>query len=302
MKERFWDSAEWIFGADSDLAPVNFEKDIAADYLSKVSPRASVILHARRNREVTASFVGFKSHDKFANCFFEYWNFLGQWSGVNSDNGDLLQAVLEIVFPHLIVGGRCQDNRLLNYYAYMECFGEMFNSFVESEEKMTNSNSTAANVGIGPFGVPIKIYMPLEGFWRQYEGPYHNSRQENIELNLLETDTFVHGYKKIGELFGKNDSIYHCRDVPLRLGSSEMWWSEQKLLQFAKDCCLIKYHMCTVNDSSISDASITKFKSGNTINLKNICASSERCQSTQQGRSGIGFIDGNCSYSKSNLP
>lgn len=286
IKERFWNSAEWVFGADSDLIPVNFERNVVKEYLSPVSDRATVILHARRNREVTASFVGFKSHDKFANCFFDYWNYLGAWAGVNYDNGDLLQAVLEIVFPHLIIGGKCQDNRLLNYYQYMECFGEMFNAFVESEAAILNS--TAPNIGLGPFGVPIKVFMPLEGFWRQYEGPYHNSSPENVELHLLDTDTFVHGYKKIGALFGKNDTIYHCDDstMPARLGEPEMWWSPLRLLQFATECCLVAYNRCiqSINGSDV-----------------NIC-SSDKCRATPQGRSGIGLLERNCSYSKSNLP
>jgi len=290
VKERFWNSSEWIFGADSDLVPVSFERDIVKEYLSEISPRASVILHARRNREVTASFVGFKSHDKFANCFFEYWNYLGAWAGVNSDNGDLLQAVLEIVFPHLIVGGRCQDNRLLNYYQYMECFGEMFNSFVDSEGSITNS--TPSNVGIGPYGVPIKVFMPLEGFWRQYEGPYHKSSPENVELHLLETDTFVHGYKKIGGLFGANDTYYHCDEgsMPKRLGDTDMWWGSDQVLQFASDCCLIRYRGCI------------QPKNGTMNDLRTNACASERCLATAQGRSGIGLLDRNCSYSKSNLP
>ena len=73
IKERFWNTSEWVFGMDTDLVPINFDKDVK-EYIKNVSDHASIILHARRNREIVASPLGFKTHDKFANCFFERFN------------------------------------------------------------------------------------------------------------------------------------------------------------------------------------------------------------------------------------
>ena len=154
IKERFWMTSEGVFGMDTDLIPVNFDKNIS-DYIASVSGRASVILHGRRNQEIVASPIGFKTHDKFANCFFEYFNCLGRFGQTNYDNGDILEVILKIVAPEVVE--KCQDYRLLNYGQYMECFGSVFSKFTEAEK--LNANHADPNVGIGPYGNFLMIYI-----------------------------------------------------------------------------------------------------------------------------------------------
>ena len=143
-------------------------------------------------------------------------------------------------------------------------------------------------------GLPIKVFMPLEGFFRQYEGARHKEHPEKLEYNLVPSDVFVHGYKKIGTLFGQFDSVYHCDSdyydgslnnvrgkMPTKLGSSDMWWNETELLKFASECCLVKYPGCF--RSNITDL-------GANLTDSNICMNS-RCMADPKGTSGVGFRD-----------
>ena len=166
--------------------------------------------------------------------------------------------VFKLVAPELVE--KCQDYRLLNYYQYMQCFGGVYNRFTDAERD--NFDHPDPNMGLGPFGLPIKIFMPLEGFFRQYEGPLHREHPEKIEHHLVPSDLFVHGYKRIGTLFGSNNSVYHCNGsffeqsaqekpvkipeglMPLRLGEPGMWWNDTELLDFAKECCLVRFPGC----------------------------------------------------------
>ena len=294
IKERFWDSSEWVFGMDTDLVPINFDKDVK-DFIKDVTDRASVIIHARRNMEIVASPLGFKTHDKFANCFFERFNTIGRFPQSNYDNGDIIETVFRLVAPEMM--GKCEDYRLLNYQLWIQCFADhVYAKFTEAE--MEHENHVDKNVGIGPYGLPIKIFMPMEGFYRQYEGPLHVEHPDIAEYNVLPSDVFIHGYKRIGHLFGQNDSIYHCGrpyydnygnrkkyDPTLHIAPQEMYWSQEQVLNFTKRCCLIKYHGCVKNEAKMLPLQERLKK------VNNICLS-ERCQrDATHGLSGVGFND-----------
>ncbi len=271
IRKRHWHKAEWIFGADTDLVPINFENNYQIN-IRKIEGRALVILHARRNHEVTASFVGFKTSDRFAQCFHHHWVSLGANPGPNSDNGDLLQLLLQIAAPNLY--DKCTLMRAQNYDKFIECFSEIFGLFLKAETE------SPLNGGIGPYGVPIKIFMPLEGMWRSFEGQRpENGIVDGVQAHhhLLESDTFVHGFKHIGGFFGDNRDVYNCRlDRMNKLGPREIWWNSDQTLQLAKLCCFIKYRGCYRSNSShiISD---------------NICEKSKNCNDLYLGKIGTGL-------------
>lgn len=269
MRDRHWHKGQWIFGADTDLVPVDFSRDYQK-YLRVLEGRATVILHARRNHEVTASFVGFKTADRFAQCFHQHWISLGSIQGHNFDNGDLLQAILEIAAPDLY--DRCVAFRNTDYAKFVNCFAEVYSIFMKAEKE---SNGTA----VGPHGLPIKIYMPLEGMWRSYEGPVDTNSiwyPHGGYFNLLESDVFVHGYKGMGKFFGDQLDAYSCKLGKLRrLGPKKVWWGPEQTLQFARKCCYVKYRGCTVADAH----------SG----VINICEQSKCSKLLYNGEIGAGY-------------
>ena len=244
--------------------------------MGSVQSRASVILHVRRNLEVTAALVGFNTNDGFAKCFLDYWIELGQTEGTNYDNGDLLQAVLDIMAPHL--SRKCLPLRNTNYDAFKICFSEVY-------ELLGNSKNTSANyLGIGHGGVPIHIFMPLEGFWRSYEGPSteKNIVTENGFSNLFPSDVFAHGYKKMGAYLGQDIAQYNCNSsMPVRVGMNQkgLWWNESKVLQFAQRCCYVKYPGCFKAVNSTTSAA------------ENVCESQEACaaNATKGHGGGTGY-------------
>ena len=242
-----------------------------------------------------ASPLGFKTHDKFANCFFERFNTLGKFGQSNFDNGDIIETVFRLVAPEMV--DKCEDYRLLNYQLWIGCFADhVFSRFTEAEKH--HAHITDKSTGIGPYGLPIKLFMPMEGFYRQYEGPLHAEHPNIAEYHVLPSDVFIHGYKRIGHLFGQNDSMYHCgkkyydkygvlksEDVPLHAASPDMYWNEESVLNFTKRCCLIKYKGCVrmeARDYPLEDR----------LNKSNNICVNERCSADKiHGLSGIGLYD-----------
>jgi hypothetical protein len=223
---------------------------------------ASIILHERRNWEVAASFVGFKTNDQFASCFIDYWVSLAPTYRANFDNGDLLQAVLDISAPDLAKKcnplrtpygefmTKCQkrhpgesgrhscSGEFWNEYnnAFVPCFAKVYARYVDAVDK--------GQSGTGPHGVPIRIFMAMEGMWRSFEGENESERGSGF-FNLLEGNLFVHGYKEMGRYFS-SDENYKCdkHDNIHRLGKKEVWFSPEETLKLAQKYCFHRYTKC----------------------------------------------------------
>lgn len=93
LVDRYWDVADWMIGADFDVAPLGFH--ISVMRLLNAT-RGDVVLHVRENFEVFSAFVAFRTNSSFARCFLKAWAKKGSVTSANHDNGDLLQMVLDV--------------------------------------------------------------------------------------------------------------------------------------------------------------------------------------------------------------
>lgn len=143
--------ADWILALDSDTLVSNLDNSMDM-FLNGTE---HVLLHWRPNREVAASNVAVRT-TAFGECFMHRWLSVIQRQRmldreVNADNGALLLLIAEFVAP--AVAQQCARSKL-DPFELIRCY-------------------EAANKNFGGFpsaDVPIRVFPPLSGFWRQHEG------------------------------------------------------------------------------------------------------------------------------------
>lgn len=286
IKERFWDAADWVFGADTDLVPVNFARNFTAFVEQAEQDGASIIFHVRRTDEVAASFVGFKTSDVFVSCFLDYWYSTGQKNPrYNSDNGDLMIALMQILNP--AVYKACDKLRDLDYNKFMNCMNRVYNvynSIERSTSDIQHANTSTSKLNYTAKGAegwkpPIRIFMPMEGVWRQFLGP---GPVDSGFHSMMQSDWFLHGHKQIGRL-SITPSLYRCDSTAnqlSRIGNASLWYSDRQTFNFAYHCCHWHYPGCV-------DASGF-----------NICRNATHCQQDVYGLTGAGI----CNTEQSSTP
>ena len=200
LRENSWYDSEWIIGADLDVLPVNFSRNITQWIHEAEMQGKSMIMNVQSNSEPVSSFIAFKTRDLFATCFMDRWVELGKishkgtYSG-NYDNGDLYQIFTELVDPD--TEKSCKEVRENDYWAYEDCNSGAFRFFVESDVGNASFKRTEIE------GIPIKIEFPLEGAWR-WLWSIDNDNQ------LISSEWFIHGWKDMGKYF--YNAIHECRN------------------------------------------------------------------------------------------
>lgn len=139
--------ADWLLVLDSDTVVANLDNTMD----TFLDGTEHVLLHWRPNLEVAAGVVAVRT-TAFGKCFLHRWLSVIQTQmmlglSVNADNGALLLLVAEFVAP--AVARECAHNKNL-----LQCY-----------------EAAHTNFGDVPTAeVPIRIFPPLSGFWRQHEG------------------------------------------------------------------------------------------------------------------------------------
>ncbi|KAG1660834.1 hypothetical protein FOA52_008945 [Chlamydomonas sp. UWO 241] len=245
--ERHWGSGEWLVGADSDAVPVNFTRSLPDFFRAAEAEGAAVVLHARRNYEVAASMVGVKTDSPFATCFVEQLAGMGQEIRTNQDNGDLLTLVLQLAAPDL--HAECNPIRDNDYESFTRCFVQVYARFNEATANRYPGG------GPGPGGIPLRVFMPMAGVWRSYEGPNPGwggvgpSPSHDGFFHMVPGDLIVHGFKHMGGLL-TSERLYRCSDNdvaagwPAHLGDPSLWYSQDQALDLAMTCCYWSYPGC----------------------------------------------------------
>ena len=217
MRARYWHLADWVIGIDSDLIPVNFNASLL-DYLEPPPPsaEADVVLHVRRNGEVLAGCVAFRTQSSFALCFVEAWVGEMQAPFPNGDNGDLLRLLHHLVFPSPHGDEACSDCSIINHDQYNAKYYTCFARTV-LKKSLTEAGLLPAGVppggilkrGIQLLGFPIRLYFPYTGFFGCLEKFVPNDPADCG--TCVPSDVFVHGYKRLGTAF-LSAALYECRD------------------------------------------------------------------------------------------
>ncbi|KAI3662162.1 hypothetical protein MP638_002148 [Amoeboaphelidium occidentale] len=255
----YFHTAEYVFGADTDLVPVDFKRDVAdfVNAIEKEDSTNSVFIHVRRNYEITASFLGFKTQDKFAKCFVEELHLMGTTYHANYDNGDLLELVLSLVAPDLHKECTTNDLRNANYAweanSFVDCFTKVYDRFLHSHQQPLHQQTRDVSFGAAsPWNIPIRLFFPMEGIWRSYEGP--GVPKDSGYGMIFDSDLFVHGFKQIGSFF-INENITTCdseRMDNIDISHTEIRKNHTESLQFASDCCYWRYAGCTDPQNGIN--------------------------------------------------
>jgi len=233
LRDRYWDEAEWLIGADGDVIPIGFNRNVM-DYLDKYT-EADVVFHNRETDEVHASLVAFRTNSIFARCFLDSWIERGHSrQAPNYDNGDLLEVVLEVLAPELYA--TCKPIRD-DYTRFIQCFAEVLGQYQRSTTKPA----------------PIKILWPLEGFLREF------NQMGDCSLKCYEPDVFVHGAKDLGETFSE-DYLYSCTNAPTTVMLPACYnrginVDAEGTLEMAKSCCFWHYSGCIVDGKNVCQES-----------------------------------------------
>ena len=135
LRDRFWGTADWVIGADGDIVPIGWHKNIMK-WFNNISE--DVVIHIREsNYELAAAMVAFRTSSPFARCFLNEWIHLGRTKGqINSDNGDLLQLVLGVANQTLME--KCVQKRLPgNTYSthFVPCFSQFYDLYELNKQK-----------------------------------------------------------------------------------------------------------------------------------------------------------------------
>lgn len=143
--------ADWLLLIDSDTVVANLDRPMD-EFLE--GPE-HVLLHWRPNREVTAAAVAVRT-TPFGECFMRRWLSVIQTQMMlglesNADNGALLLLIAEFLSPDVAL--KCSREQL-DPLALIRCYEAVNKHFGE----LPSPN------------VPIRIFPPLSGFWRQHEG------------------------------------------------------------------------------------------------------------------------------------
>ena len=254
LRDRYWHEAEWLLGTDGDIVAVGFQNNLL-DILNQ-EEGAEVIIHTRETLEVRAAFVAFRTRSAFARCFLDAWIRMGESPEKNFDNGDLLQLTLELLAPDLAEA--CKRKRP-NYDArYVPCFAQLYQRLIDGKTEK----------------VPLKIYFPMEGFLRSFEGIEENKQHPLWARSCVKTDIFLHGWKKIGHFFHEQ-SVYACDSLATQEMALLPACSRHNItvdaLYLAKKHCYWHYPGCRVNGF-------------------NVCRGQKHCQKTLGGITGAGVI------------
>lgn len=271
--ERYWNTADWLIAADTDVVPIGFGNNIM-NFLRH--SKADVILHVRENAEVYSAVVIFRTRSFFSECFLTSWIQKGYRRQWNYDNGDLLQMVLDIINPQL--AKKCQDIRdevtnFRMYGAFVSCFSEIY-EFLRYE--YTTYEPNFIDYFPNP-KIPLAIVPPRSGLVRSFEDPdtrYHPDCP--LCTTFDEYSIFGHGYKSIGSYFVE-DYLYNCSSYPPTILLPQCYrqnlFNQSIQLEVMKQCCLWHYPECHVEING---------------RVKNICREQLHCQESTFGQLGIG--------------
>jgi len=192
----YWHVADWLLHIDSDTVVSNLTNSLD----TFLDLPEHVLLHMRPNREVTAAAVAFRTTE-FSRCFIERWLSVYESQRltkkeVNGDNGALLLLIAEFLDP--AVAKEC-SKVCCNPFHLITCFEKV-------HARLTTAHHT----------LPIRIFAPFAGFWRQHEGVhaqepvFHLCRtrldktvRSMIYFRCWSNDVLVSGWKQMGEICGQ---------------------------------------------------------------------------------------------------
>ena len=184
----------------------------------------------------------------------------------NSDNGDLLQLVMDLVDPGglgqecLALRGKAEEE----YYPYIYCFVKLLPQLLAL-----------------PSDYPIKFMWPMTGFWRVNE--INAVASECPIWKYGWTNDFLIGGRKKGE--PEWHTVVARGEESLISSVLQPHNTEQRQLEAAKSCCFWHYPGCSTDSG-------------------NICRQEAHCQTSLAGRVGLGLLyvedpyhpDGVCNY------
>ncbi|KAI7846174.1 hypothetical protein COHA_000344 [Chlorella ohadii] len=199
-----------------------------------------VVLHIRQDYEVASAAVMVRS-TPFGYCFLEEWIKLGtilDKTQLNWDNGDLLDHMMELVEPPM---PECKEKR--GKPDYLQCFRERFDRLLDL-----------------PKHLPIRVFFPGQGFWRDYVGdtvvePGNPISQSDTFRRYFRTcawpsDILGHAWKA----FDKHWPQEYLHDLAKNVSAHDTFPECDKRytladeLAMAQTCCFTLYPACANPD------------------------------------------------------
>ena len=223
-------SDDWFLPVDIDTVVANMSRSLNA-YMN--SNTTDVYFQVRENHEIIAGMMLLKN-SKFVVKFIAKWISKSYEAShaFNSDNGDLIQTILEEFHPSRAVAQRCSEIRS-QYPEFIRCFENAFTRIVRN---------------IRLRRVPVRFWYPYEGIWRAHESNLRNEQgkvpnmDERLHAFCWRNDFMIHGWKMIHTMWNFTGSW-----PDIAPGCS----FRDDELDTARECCLWKYQFCEVNGLNV---------------------------------------------------
>jgi hypothetical protein len=170
--------ADWLLVLDSDTIVAKLDNSLDGF----LNGDEHVLLHWRPNLEVAAGVVAVRTTD-FGACFLRRWISVIQTKlmlglEANADNGALLLLIAEFLAPTVAI--KCSN--VTDPWKLVNCFEPVLQHFGKVPSR----------------DVPIRIFPPLSGFWREHIGVVRQAPNIRPCHDQQTIDTMM--YKRYGQV------------------------------------------------------------------------------------------------------